>query len=308
MLKYYQIILVSTSPRWAQNGETIAGGYGPGNSTNQLDRPHGLFIDNTEKAVFIADKGNNRIMKWNFGEQVGQIIVTKNNSRNRLNQPTDVLIDKKTGCLIICDHGNRRVMRWCDHNTTTQEILIDDIKCWGLALDVHRNLYISDTEKHEVRRYEMGDRNGTIVAGGNGQGMNLNQLTHPTYLFVDHKLTVYVSDKVNNRVMKWDKNTTIGLVVAGSKSSASGVGRTNLYYPQGLFVDSFENIYIADSYNDRVVCWPKRMKEGIVVVGGNGRGQSAYQFNFITGLSIDGQGSLYAADEKNHRIQRFTLR
>ncbi|CAF4835448.1 unnamed protein product, partial [Rotaria socialis] len=93
------------------------------------------------------------------------------NGLHQLNNPTDVLIDKETDSLIICDWQNGRVVRWSRRSGTTQgEILIDNITCWGLAMDEQRYLYVSDTEKHEVRRYQLGEKNGTLVASGNGQG------------------------------------------------------------------------------------------------------------------------------------------
>ncbi|CAF5182116.1 unnamed protein product, partial [Rotaria magnacalcarata] len=90
-------------------------------------------------------------------------------------------------------------------DTTRGEILIDNIHCWGLAMDEQRYLYVSDVTKHEVRRYKLGEKNGTLVAGGNGKGSDLNQLNGPTYLFVDRDYSVYVSDYSNHRVMKWTK-------------------------------------------------------------------------------------------------------
>ncbi|CAF1977383.1 unnamed protein product, partial [Rotaria magnacalcarata] len=94
-----------------------------------------------------------------------------------LNSPSDVLIDKETDSLIICDRENQRVLRWSRRSGTTQgEILIDNIKCCGLAMDEQRNLYVSDKEKHEVRRYQLGEKNGTLIAGGNGEGDGFNQL------------------------------------------------------------------------------------------------------------------------------------
>ncbi|CAF1480372.1 unnamed protein product, partial [Rotaria sordida] len=114
----------------------------------------------------------------------GQVVAgghDKGNPLDQLDRPSDVLIDKETDSLIICDSGNRRVVRWSRRSGTTQgEILIDNIKCWGLTMDDQRYLYISDYEKHEVRRYQIGDKNGTIVAGGNGKGAGLNQLNEPT--------------------------------------------------------------------------------------------------------------------------------
>ncbi len=40
-------------------------------------------------------------------------------------------------------------------------------------------LYVSNCEKHGVRRWKMGETERTIVAGGNGQGNRLDQLDTP---------------------------------------------------------------------------------------------------------------------------------
>ncbi|CAF3621794.1 unnamed protein product [Rotaria sp. Silwood1] len=75
-------------------------------------------------------------------------------------------------------------------------------------MDDHGYLYISHSNEDEVRRYHIGDKTGTIVAGGNGPGTGLNQLKEPIYLFVDRQQAVYVSDYCNHRVMKWNKDAT----------------------------------------------------------------------------------------------------
>ncbi|CAF4211095.1 unnamed protein product [Rotaria sordida] len=162
-----------------------------------------------------------------MGDTNGQVVAGGNGQGNRLDQldrPTDVLIDKETDSLIICDWGNRRVVRWSRRNGTTQgEILIDNIDCWELAMDDQKYLYISDTDKHELRRYQIGDKNGTLVAGGNGGGADRNQLNFPTYIFVDQQQTVYVSDRDNHRVMKWNKHAKEGIVVAGGQGEGNAL-------------------------------------------------------------------------------------
>ncbi|CAF4720776.1 unnamed protein product, partial [Rotaria sp. Silwood2] len=144
-----------------------------------------------------------------MGDTKGQVVAGDNGAGRRLdqlNEPTDVLIDKETDSLIICDRWNQRVVRWSRRSGTIQgEILIDNIDPWGLTMDDQRYLYISDYMIHEVRQYQIGDKNGTLMAGGNGEGAGRNQLTVPTHLFVDQQQTVYVSDKCNHRVMKWNK-------------------------------------------------------------------------------------------------------
>ncbi|CAF1441125.1 unnamed protein product, partial [Rotaria sordida] len=171
-----------------------------------------------------------------MGDTNGQVVAGGNGEGNRLDQlyrPTDVLIDKETDSLIICDWGNRRVVQWSRRSGTTQgEILIPNIDPYGLAMDDQRYLYISDIDKHEVRRYQVGDKNGTIVAGGKGKGAGLNQLYVPTYIFVDQQQTAYVSDNNNHRVMKWNKGAKEGIVVAGGQGYGNAL--TQLHRPQGL--------------------------------------------------------------------------
>ncbi|CAF4215347.1 unnamed protein product [Rotaria sordida] len=244
-----------------------------------------------------------------MGATNGQVVAGDHDAGNRLDQlngPTDVLIDKETESLIICESWNQRVVRWSRRSGTTQgETLIDNISCWGLAMDDQRYLYISDTNEDEVRRYQIGDKNGTIVAGGNGKGADLNQLNFPTYIFVDQQQTVYVSDSSNHRVIKWNKGAKEGIVVAGGQGKGNAL--TQMSYPQGLFVDTLGTIYVADSRNHRVMCWPKGAKQGTVILGGNGGGEGASQFNYLRGLSFDRYGNLYVVDCKNHRVQRFSI-
>ena len=235
---------------------TVAGGNGCGNALNQLFCPYGLDIDDDNQSIVIADTYNHCIVEWKIGASNGKVIAGGQDEGNRLDKlywPTDVLIDKEMNSLFIADRGNRRVLRWSRHQDTAQGgVIVDNIKCFGLAMDHQRYLYVSDTAKHDVRRYTIGDRNGIVVAGGNGKGSQLNQLNFPTFLFVDEEQAVYVSDTNNHRVMKWNKGANQGIVVAGRQGEGSAL--TQLSYPEGLFVDTSGTIDVADARNDRVKC------------------------------------------------------
>ncbi|CAF4747602.1 unnamed protein product, partial [Rotaria magnacalcarata] len=303
-------VSIPAGAKWSKNGVTVAGGHGGGGARNQLFYPWGLFVDD-DQTVFIADWGNHRIVQYKNGDTTnGQVVAGVNGLGNGLHQlfgVIDVLIDKKSNSLIICDQGNLRVVGWSRCSGTTQgEVLIDNIYCAGLAMDEQRYLYVSDHGKSEVRRYRLGEKNGTLVAGGNGQGAGLNQLNYPTYLFVDRQQNVYVSDSSNQRVMKWNKDAKEGIVVAGGQGLGGAL--TQLYYPEGIFVDTFGTLYVADSGNHRVMRWTQGdNKQGTVIVGGNGVGVGANQFDRPFGLSFDRRGNLYAVDYNNHRVQRFSI-
>ncbi|CAF3580723.1 unnamed protein product [Rotaria sordida] len=173
------ILNISTNARWAQNGMTVAGGHGDGNATNQLDRPFGLFVDD-DQTIVIADAWNYRVVQWKMGDTNGQVVAGGHGlgcGLDQLHFPTDLLIDEETNSLTISEWHNRRVVRWSRCSGTTQGgILIDGIDCFGLAMDDQRCLYISDFEKDEGRQYQIGNKHGTIVAGGHGKGDALNQL------------------------------------------------------------------------------------------------------------------------------------
>jgi sugar lactone lactonase YvrE len=293
---------------WSQDGVTVAGGYGMSSVTNALNFPMGVAVDD-DQTIVIADSMNDRIVEWKMGATNGQVVAGGNGlgtQLDRLYGPIDVLIDKEMDSLIICEANNRRVVQWSRRSGTKEgELLIGNIHCCGLAMDDQRYLYIVDEGKYEVRRYKMGDKNGTVVAGGNGKGDDMNQLGGPTFIFVDQNYSIYISDQENDRVMKWNKDATEGIVVAGGQGRGNTLTKMNL--PEGLFVDTLGTLYVVDRGNARVMRWPQGAKQGTVIVGGNGWGLGANQLRNPNGLSFDRRGNLYVADHMNHRVQRFTI-
>ncbi|CAF0842481.1 unnamed protein product [Rotaria sordida] len=298
---------IGVSARWAQNGITVAGGYDRGNGLNQLSNPWGLCVDD-DQTVYVTDYSNYRIMEWKCNSTSGEVVAGGNglgNSTDQLNGPTDVIVDRESDCLIICDFGNRRVVRWPRRKSTFGETIIQNVGCWGLAMDNDRYLYVGDYNKHEVRRLKLGETSGIIVAGGNGEGVRLDQLSGRSYVFVDEDQSVYVSDENNHRVMKWMKGAREGIVVAGGNSSGNSL--TQLSSPKGMTVDQLGTIYIADSSNHRIMRWLQGARQGSIVVGGNGKGIEANQLCYPIGLTFDRQGNLYVVDNGNYRVQRFNI-
>ncbi|CAF0780133.1 unnamed protein product [Adineta steineri] len=297
---------VSKFNKWKQNAITVAGGNGEGQNLSHLDRPVGISI-NKNRNISIADSFNRRIVEWKQDANEGQIVAGGNglgNQMDQLDNPTNVIVDQQNHSIIIADYGNRRVIQWSNQN---QQILINNIYCWDLAMDRNGFLYVSNGGRHEVRRWKMAEYNteGIIVAGGNGRGDQLNQFDVPTFIFVDEDQSVYVSDWNNHRVMKWRKDVKEGTVVAGGNDI--GAYLNQLSYPQGVIVDDLGQIYVADSYNHRVMRWCEGKEEGEIVVGGNGPGNQPNQFDYPYGLSFDDEGNLYVVDHWNHRIQKFEI-
>ncbi|CAF3742595.1 unnamed protein product [Rotaria sp. Silwood1] len=301
------LIDIDPNAKWAQNGITVAGGNGRGSETNQLDYPDGLYVDD-DQTLYVADRDNDRIVEWKYGATNGKVAAGGNGSGNgahQLHWPRDVIVDKEGDSLIISDGGNQRVVRWSRRNDTRGETIISNISSFGLTMDENGSLYVVDYENHEVRRYEIGDTKGTVVAGGNGKGNGLDQLSNPTYVFVDRDHSVYVSDTWNHRVMKWEEGAKQGIVVAGGQEKGNSL--TQLTGPNQVVVDQLCTVYVADCSNDRIMRWPKGATQGSVIVGGNGRGAQSDQLDRPTCLSFDRHGNLYVVDYGNHRVQKFNI-
>jgi len=279
---------------WDSTGLTVAGG----NRLDQLSYPISMIIIDDD-TFLISDFDNNRIIEWKSTQTNGRVIGSEQHFG-----PADLVIDKQTRNLIVTEVENRQVMQWFkDQDYSKGDVLISDIYCLGLAIDNQGFLYTTDYERNEIKRWKIGDQEGTIVAGGNGKGDQLNQLNSPTFIFVDDEQSVYVSDEKNHRVMKWTKDSSQGVIVAGGHGQGSNLSQ--LSFPQGLFVDHTGQIYVVDRDNQRVMCWSANSHEGKVIVGGNGKGQQDNQFNSPIHLSFDQQQNLYVVDHENHRIQKF---
>ncbi|CAF5032408.1 unnamed protein product, partial [Rotaria sp. Silwood1] len=278
---------IHPNAKWSQSGITVAGGKGEGSETNQLSLPWGLYVDD-DLTIYVADYGNHRIVEWNSGATNGKVVAGGNgqgNGAHQLNCPVDVIIDKESDSLIISDGENNRVVRWPRRNGTRGETIISNIACRGLTMDDNGSLYVVDAGEHQVRRYKIGDTKGPVVAGGNGQGNRLDQLSRPRYVFVDRDHSGYVSDCYNHRVMKWEERAKQGIVVAGGQGEGNSL--TQLNHPYGVVVDQLGTVYVADSRNHRIMRWPKGATQGSVIIGGNGSGAQSNQLKYLAGLSFD---------------------
>ncbi|CAF1210979.1 unnamed protein product [Adineta steineri] len=302
-------VMIDNNTKWKKDAVTVAGGHGPLGGLNQLNYPDGIYVDNDDQSIYIADTINHRIVRWESGANNGILVAGGNGPGSRidqLNKPTDVILDKEKKYLIICNFATKQVMKWSLYSSSHEHaVMIRDITCWGLAMDNNGDLYVSEWEKHQVRRFYDGDRQGTVVAAGNGQGSQLNQLNTPHYIFVDKYHSVYIADYRNNRVMKWKKDATEGSLIAPGQ--VSDKNPNSLVQPKSVIVDHMGNIYVSNENSHQITRWSLGATEGTPVIGEKQSGNERTQLKMPNDLSFDQQGNLYVVDRNNHRIQKFAI-
>jgi hypothetical protein len=138
---------------------------------------------------------------------------------------------------------------------------------------------------------------GVTVAGGQGAGSNLSQLSSPLWLTLTTiTQQLFVSDTGNGRVIQltWGNGTT-GTVVA------SGSGLTQ---PIGIGIDDTGAIYVADHAQNCVMKFVSGTGTSVVGTCGS-NGIALNQLNGPTGLLLDNNVNLYVTDAANYRILKF---
>ncbi|CAF1427168.1 unnamed protein product [Rotaria magnacalcarata] len=298
---------LSRDAKWAPNGVVVAGGHGNGSDLNQLYAPRGVFVDDDQN-VYVIDLCNNRIVAWVPDATEGlQVIggVDEKTMLDKLSGPVDLILEKDSDNFIVSDDMTKRVVRWRLEGDTSSETIISGFECKCLATDENGSIYIVDRENNEVIRYNIGDSEATIVAGGNGAGDALNQLNCPYSVFVDQDYSVYVSDEDNHRVMKWADGATEGVIVAGGQGNGDSLSQ--LSYPRGIVVDPSGTLYVADFSNARVMRWFKDAKQGEVIAGGNGEGEEPNQLTWPSSLAFDRHGNLYVSNSGSARVVKFEI-
>ncbi|CAF3611303.1 unnamed protein product [Rotaria sordida] len=287
---------ICLSATWNRTGVIVAGLKGYGSALDRLKSPTGIFLDNND-VLYIADSVNHRVVKWMPGASSGQVVAGGNENgknANQFNYLSSIVVDKN-GTMFICDRENDRVQQWFANDSQGQTI-IQNFSCWGVAMDKDESLYVSHFREHYVLKWPTNQ----VVAGGNGEGKNLDQLGYPSQIFVDQDHSVFVADSQNDRIIKWSIGAKEGIVVAGG----NGIGddANQFSRPAAVIVDDMGTVYVADNWNNRIVRWPKGATSGTVIVGGKNASDEMTKLSTPEHLTFDRHGNLYVADTGYHRI------
>ena len=188
---------------------------------------------------------------------------------------------------------------------TAQRRLVFDGWMNGIAVDGSGNVYVS--ERGDVRRISPSGVVSLAVGGGScwarpaKAGAALcratdTRLDDPFGLAVDSKGTLYIVDRGRNNILALQPDGTVAVVASmsgpnneyGYEGDGGPVMQAKLRGPSAMTFDRAGNLYIADTYNNRV---RKVDTTGtITTIAGNGAYRSGGFINSVS--SADGKPAL----------------
>lgn len=175
-----------------------------------------------------------------------------------------------------------------------------DIKRVGEDVVTERGFEMGTTTNYGTIVKENGTFGGSFgyVSKFGSYGSGSGQFNEPRSVAVDSNGNIYVVDRLNHRVQKFDSS---GNFV--TKWGSFGSGNTQFKYPRGIAVDSSNNIYVADSDNHRI---QKFDSNGNFITKWGNYGTGNGKISYPQDVVIDSNNNVYVSDYDNSRITKFS--
>jgi uncharacterized protein (TIGR03437 family) len=307
-------------------------------TTSEIDNPFGIVLD-SKGNLYIGDQDNFRVRQVTGGTistvagdgtpgylgdaaaaasaELGHVsgLALDSSGNLYIADPDNYVIRKVSGTTITTFAGSNALGAGGtgDHGLATSAQLS---KPTGLALDAAGNLYIADTGNSRIRMVAASNSYITTLSTGSAV------LSSPKGVAVDAAGRVYIADTDNCRILKVTPSgsITITTTVAGSDSGACGYSGDGgpaasalLDHPSGVALDAAGNLYIADTFNQRI----RRVSAAtgtITTLAGNrfsgytgdGGSSASAELSFPLAVLVDPHGNIYVSDTQNSVIRLMT--
>jgi uncharacterized repeat protein (TIGR01451 family)/uncharacterized repeat protein (TIGR02543 family) len=306
-------------------------------STNSAgcNTPWGVAIDRsvTPNRVYVSDVSNHRVLAWTVestlvnGQAADMVFGQSDFVSNQCNPggspagpgtlcgPRGIAVDS-VGNLYVADTANARVTVYFTPFVIDPLVPGSGDNLADRVFGQNNNLYGAGCQ----------DPNTYTATAGS--------LCGPYGVAVDSAGNLYVADTGHNRVLKFDRPLvapspscmTCGDDVPdwivgqnGSYTSTAanlgGRGPSSLSGPQGVGLDSQDNLFVADTNNNRVLVFELPLDDVAEKVigqtnftsGGHGLSgkPTAGSLYNASGVAVDGSGIVYIADRINRRVMQY---
>lgn len=278
----------------------IIGGF---DKYGDFQDPMGIFYDEKNSEIYLADTGNKRICVFS---ETGMPLVEYKTFRDADNTsefmaPMDVAVDS-SGTIFVSDNVLNKVIGMDFLGNMLVDIDFSKaessrISPGRIAIDSEDNLFIMDGSNDQVLVYTTSGRYrykfGKMVGGSTG-------ITKASDIYPDRKHSViYVSSLQGPSILVFDYD---GFQVRSFGKHDSG--DPNFSLPTGVVATSDGIIYAADMLRSDVKVYTS---EGLYIGKFGGVGKSVNATIFPADLDISEDGRLFFVEKKSARIHIFKI-
>jgi sugar lactone lactonase YvrE len=184
---------------------------------------------------------------------------------------------------------------------------------FGVVIDPAGNVFIADGgDSNRIRRVTPDGVVSTFAGGAEGfsDGAGVAAAFNtPSALAIDRRGNLYVADTGNHAIRKITPGGVVTTLAGnGQPGDVDGIGKAARFNgPVGVAVDKAGNVFVADTYNDRI---RRIAPDGTVTtIAGTGKPGDAdgaaltAGFDTPSGIAVAPNGTLYIADTGNDAVR-----
>jgi len=270
---------------WGESGKTA-----PGNFLF----PQQISEDN-QGNLYVTDLGNSRIQIFDSSGNFINTWGVNGSGAGEFNSPQGIAVTENF--VFVSDNILNKIQKFdLDGNFVTE---------WGIAgnadgefnspqgLGINNEiLYVVDTGNDRIQKFTL---NGVYISEFGKSGFTDSDLRKPVDIAFDSIGNTYVADLHGKKIVKFSNNDRFLNSIDGN---FAGFPIT----PEGIDIDSNDNLYIVDTANNRIV---QLDQFGMTLTQWGQYGKSPSQFNLPKDILSANDGYVFVVDTYSHRIQKF---
>ncbi len=294
-----------------------------------MDAPDAVAIDQSAGHAMVADSQNNRVLGWKSlaafesGGAADLVIGQPDFNSSGCNQnapaPDATRLCHPIGVAVDVSH-NVYV-----GDTLNNRVLVFKDPFAALS---------STNQTNDFAAFAVFGQAGSFVTGSaNEDGLGANSLSSPQGVAVDANGNLFVADVNNNRALVFfspipmtslsgppgnfgDATADVAIgqpnLVSGACNQGGGATLTtlcmarSLFFGVGIAVDGGDNLYVADTQNDRALEYNGPFGYG---QANNSTADLVFEGNNLaqpSGVAADSNGNFYVSSEPHHQVYEYT--
>jgi len=209
--------------------------------------------------------------------------------------PWDIFVTTNNN-VYVPNRSNKFIIVWPEANSTSPRNI-------SLNSFYIRTIFVTE-ENYIYFNYQSGSTNEIQRLSSNLSHFDSIMQTYENCydIFIDINNYIYCSlPDYYHQVIRKSLNNSFNQVKIVAGTGVSGSTSFMLNGPNGIFIDTDLDLYVADHFNNRIQLFPFDQSDGITVAG-TGSSSSTINLNRPTAVILDANKFVFIVDYLNYRI------